>query len=275
MGEMSENGEDLFFVYCDIFESINTYLFSSLGVSLGDIVNDIAIIDEIEERINIDAPKDIANFLKEITEVIGEIREIYHISSKKKKIGEKELRKMREEVRDCIRKMERYIGKIEYLIELRKRGERMGLRAIVRELQRIKKIIKEFNDSLDAINSIEWEAGLSKATIAIKPKDGRKFHLAQTKLFDLAIAIPLNVLVSIEKEKVILATNESFLFDFFPIPSMSHVIAKSISISKDGIEMKGLQEGNEICIEVKRKGENIHIDFFKDNEKASWTYPLS
>jgi len=134
---MPANGEDLFFVYCDIFESINTHLSSGLGISIEDILNSITIIDEIEEKINVDVPKDIANFLKDITEMIGKIGEVYHTSSIKKKINEKELREVREDVRDYIGKMERRIGKIEYLIELREREERMALRNIVKELQGI------------------------------------------------------------------------------------------------------------------------------------------
>ena len=77
---MPANGEDLFFVYCDIFESINTHLSSGLGISIEDILNSITIIDEIEEKINVDVPKDIANFLKDITEMIGKIGEVYHLS---------------------------------------------------------------------------------------------------------------------------------------------------------------------------------------------------
>ncbi len=271
---MPANGEDLFFVYCDIFESINTHLSSGLGISIEDILNSITIIDEIEEKINVDVPKDIANFLKDITEMIGKIGEVYHTSSIKKKINEKELREVREDVRDYIGKMERRIGKIEYLIELREREERMALRNIVKELQGIKKMIKEFNDGLDAIHSIEWEAGLSKAKIKINPKNGRKFHLAKTRLFDLAIESPSIITVSMEKEKVTISADENFLFDFFPISYINHIAAKSITIGSEGIEIKGLKEGEEIHVFIKREGQNINIEFSKDKEKDSWTYPL-
>jgi len=271
---MPANKEDLFFVYCDIFESINVHLSSGLGISIGDILNNITIIDGIEEKMRVDAPRDIANFLKEIMEIIGKIREVYHTSSIKKKISEKELRKVREDVRDYIGKMERRIGKIEYLIELRKREERMILRNIVKELQGIKKMIKEFNDGLDAIHFIEWEAGLSKAKIKINPKNGRKFHLAKTKLFDLAIESPSNIAVSMGKEKVTISAHENFLLEFFPVPSMNHIAAKSITIGSEGIEIEGLKEGKKIHVFVKRKGQNINIEFSKDKEKDSWTYSL-
>lgn len=273
---MEETGkENLFFVYCDIFESIDGYFSSSLGLPLGEVVNNITIVDNIKEILDIDAPKDIARLLDEIKEIIEKIREIYHTSSARKKILEKELRKIREDVRDYIGKIERRIGKIEYLIEFKEREERMALRSMVKELQGIKKTIKEFTDGLGALETIEWDSGLSKANITIKPKSMQRFYLAKTKLFEISIDSPSNVLISIEKGKVILSTDEGLLFDFFPLPSMSHIVIKEIVVSKEDIKMEGFQEEKEFHVKVRREGKDIHINFSGDGKKISWKYPVS
>ncbi len=276
MEETQADENDLFFVYCDIFESISTHLSSSLGISLENIVYNIGIIEEIEKKMKIDVPKAISHLLEDISDIIEEIRKAYHISFKEKKIEKRELWGARESVRDHIGKIERRIGKIESLIEMRERKERIALRNEVKKLQGIKKTIKEFNDNLGGIDSIEWEAGLSKATVSITPKKGGKFYVAKTKLFDLAIVSPLDIVVSIKKRNVSIVTEgNGLLFDFFSIPFIKQIFVHSMSIdAEEGVKIDGLQGEKEVHVDAKREEKEIHIEFLKDNEKFFWTFPI-
>jgi hypothetical protein len=274
---MKANEEDFFFVYCDIIESISDRLAATLGISSEDlVVHSIGILEEYAEKMEFDVPKDIKRFLKDIFDIIKKIREAYHIHFNENKIEERGLWKLRKTIREYLAKIERRIGKIESLIEIRGKKERIELRNEIKKIQGIKKTIKEFNDSLEGINSISWEAGLSKTTISITPKKGRKFYVAKTKLFDLAVTAPLDIVIAINRRNVSIIVEENGLFfDFFSIPFIKQIFAFSISIDDEkGVDLKGVQKGKEIHINVKRKEKKIHIDFQKNNENVSTTLPI-
>jgi len=151
--------EDLFSIYCELYETAREWLMSGANIHLDEIAECIDNIENFGKIVDEDEIKKhplIAPHYKKTIKTISAIRESYHHHFSNEKIEEATLKKMMDDIRELVSNMQRNIGKIQSITErLKDINERIELREFIRKLTDLKKLIKHFNDSFSNVKRIE------------------------------------------------------------------------------------------------------------------------
>jgi len=228
--------ENLFSAYCDILETSGEFLKSSLDIDLGSIIDGIDRIEHFEEIVGedrIEENKLIFSPYKNVREAVSEIRGKYYSYFSNEKIEGALLKEMMDEIRILLGKMQRGIGKIQYVTEgIEDVKERMELREFIKSIVYFRKLVRHFNDSFSRVESIEWDAGYSRTHIHIIPKIDSVFRPIMSNMVDV---------------------DGSLFLNFFAFGKIPDIYVKKMTIDKlEGVEITG--DGKKVAIS-REKGE--------------------
>lgn len=252
--------ENLFSIFCDILETSDEFLQSGIGINLDDIIESISKIEHFEEMVGEKKIKDNATIFphyKKVRESVSEIREIYYSYFSKEKIGGALLKEMMDEVRVLIGKMERGIGKIQYVTEgIEDVRERMELREFIKKMVYFKKLIRRFNDALSRIDTIEWNAGYSKTHLHIVPKIESAYRPIMSNMVEVEVQDETEIEITVGEKSVVVETNGALFLNFFAFSKIPDMYVKKIIIDKrDGVEIIG--DGKKV--NIFREGKELKV----------------
>lgn len=236
--------ENLFSIFCDILETSDEFLQSGLDVNLDNIIESISKIEHFEKMVGEEKIKENATIFphyKKVRESVSEIRETYYSYFSKEKIGRALLKKMMDEVRVLIGKMERGIGKIQYVTEgIEDVKERMELRDFIKKIVYFKKLIKHFNDALSRIDTIEWNAGYSKTHLHIVPKIESAYRPIMSNMVEVEVQDETDIDITVGERNVVVEANGALFLNFFAFSKIPDMYVKKITIDRrDGVEIIG------------------------------------
>jgi len=236
--------ENLFSIFCDILETSDEFLRSGLGINLDDIIESISRIEHFEEIVGEEKIKDNAIIFphyKKVRESVSEIREVYCSYFSKEKIGGALVKEMMDEVRVLLGKMERGIGKIQYVAEgIEDMKERMKLRDFIKKIVYSKKLIRHFNDALSRIDTIEWNAGYSKTHLHIAPKIDSVYKPIMSNMVEVEVQDETDIEITVGAKSVVAEVNGALFLNYYDSSKIPEMYIKKMKIEKeDGVEIIG------------------------------------
>ena len=243
--------ENLLSAYCDILETSGEFLKSSLDIDLGSIIDGIDRIEHFEEIVGEDRIKEnklIFSPYKNVREAVSEIRGKYYSYFSNEKIEGALLKEMMDEIRILLGKMQRGIGKIQYVTEgIEDVKERMELREFIKSIVYFRKLVHHFNDSFSRVESIEWDAGYSRTHIHVIPKIDSVFRPIMSNMIEVMIQEETDISITVGERSVDVDVDGSLFLNFFAFGKIPDIYVKKMTIDKlEGVEITG--DGKKVAI---------------------------
>lgn len=238
--------DDLFSLYCDLYQTAREWLASSAALELDEVIDTICILDRFEDMLDLEALQKAAPPIsrKQRAEaILSRIRDALHQHFSSPHLDDGAIRALQEELREREAELHRLLGKLQGAVEhIPGIQERLAAREKIQSLVQMTKRVKDFANTLSDIGDLEWESNYSTLRLQIAPKEGRAYHPFSSKFFTCRIEQDTSIAAAVHRDHLLLTIDGAFIFIFLGIRSVPALQARTITIHRwEGLRVEGPQ----------------------------------
>jgi len=258
-----EENEDLYTVYCDLYDTARNWLAAGTGLHLDDLLASVTVIERLGEMVDMDMIAQYGPLVAgepTVRSVVDETRGVCREYLSRCHLHEPGLRQFRDSLRATMNDMQKAIGGLESRVAgIDDLKQRIAMRKQVHAVTELQKRIRMFTNMLSALHELRWKSTFSATRLRVTPKKDAVCRPLQSTILQLEIPGPVDIEAVIQETSIAVTVKGPMRLAVaghpgIPDVDVAHIVidkTKGMTVAGHGREITLVKNGSKTDVQVK------------------------